>query len=757
MTKLKTRLHCFAGAAALGAFALAPAHAQTGDEDDPVSRYGVDDIVVTAQRREQSFQETPLSIQVLGPEEMQRGQLSQAVDLNRLVPGIQIGAGGNAAQIYIRGVGDFAGSALSNPAVAVNIDGVYIARPQAVNSSFFDLARVEVLRGPQGTLYGRNASGGAINLITNRPQLGELSGHATFEYGNYSRKRGEGAINLPIGETAALRASFGIIERDGYLSDGNDDDVKQAFRLRFLWEPSETVSVLLNADYADEDGRGPGTVMLPRIPNTDPWLSSSSPEANAILTTTPPLGFIVPPVGTDSFRDNQFWSVSAEVTADLGFATLTVLPSYRDAVISERNYPAGLRNTIPEGTSEATSIEARLSNETDILSWVAGFYYFNEKQVSEQQIYEGILQDIIIHFAPEVKSYAAFGQATFSVTDWARVTGGLRYTDESSTVVGDIFTNSPIAVPPMTPLPALLEEFGGKVGFDSLTWKAGVELDIGPDSMVFFNASTGFKAGGHNQTVEPLATYDPEKLRALEFGLRNRFFDGRLQVNAELFHWTYENGQVASVVFDPLGQITLLTQNAGNSKIKGGNIDIVARPTPNDTFRFFAEYNDAQYKDFSYDTAFSIFGSPLFNPASSGCTPSAPFPGANFGTLLTTLDCSGFQMARTPEFTATASYDHVFDLAGGATLTPHVDMQYASERWLSTEFVPSVRADGYTLFNADLTYVSPGGIWSLSVFGRNLTDKPYYTGGSLQAFVPPLAYVTIGAPRTYGGRISVSF
>ncbi len=756
MTNLKTRLHCFAGAAALGAALFTPAWAQTQQDEDGAYS-GIDDIVVTAQRREQSFQETPLSIQVLGPDAMQRGQLSQAVDLNRLVPGIQIGAGGNAAQIYIRGVGDFAASALSNPAVAVNIDGVYIARPQGVNSSFFDLERVEVLKGPQGTLYGRNASGGAINLITRRPELGEFGGYLSFEYGNYDRKHGQGAVNVPIGENAALRAAFDVIDRDGYLSDGNDDDVKQSARIRFLWEPTDTISLLLNADYADEDGKGTGTVFLPRIPGTDPWDSSSSPEANAILTTTPPLGFIVPPVGTDSYRDNQFWSLSAELTADLGFAILTVLPAYRDAVISERNYPAGLRNTIPEGTSEATSVEVRLSNETDILSWVAGVYYFNEKQVSEQQIYEGVLQDNIIHFEPDVESYAVFGQATLSVTDWARVTGGLRYTDESSTVEGDIFTNSPTAAPPGAMLPALLVDFGGETSFDSLTWKAGVEFDIGPDSLVFFNASTGFKAGGHNQTIEPLATYDPEKLRALELGLRNRFLDGRLQVNAELFHWTYEDGQVASVVFDPLANISLLTQNAGNAKIKGGNIDIVAQLTPNSTLTLFAEYNDAEYKEFSYDTAFSIFGSPLFNPASSGCTPSAPFPGSIPGTLLTTLDCSGFQMARTPEFTATASYEHVFELGGSGTLTPHVDMQYVSSRWLSTEFVPNVRADEYTILNADLTYDSPDGAWSVSIYGRNLTDKPYYTGGSLQAFVPPLAYVTIGAPRVYGGRVTFRF
>jgi iron complex outermembrane receptor protein len=147
----------------------------------------------------------------------------------------------------------------------------------------------------------------------------------------------------------------------------------------------------------------------------------------------------------------------------------------------------------------------------------------------------------------------------------------------------------------------------------------------------------------------------------------------------------------------------------------------------------------------------------LFNPASTGCASSAPFPGSNFGTLLTTLDCSGFQLARTPEWSATIGYDHVFNLGHGGSITPHVDAQYVGERWLSTEYVPNVRADAYTLFNADVTYDAPDRNWSLTLWGRNLTEEEAYTGGSLQAFVPPLAYVTIAPPRTYGVRLGVNF
>ena len=201
----------------------------------------LEEIIVTAQRREETLQKSSLSIQVVSDDELWRAGVAQASDLNRLVPGIQIAGGGNAAQIYIRGVGDFAASPLSNPAVAVNVDGVYISRPQGVNSSFYDLERLEVLRGPQGTLYGRNASGGALNLITNRPSLDcvERLGRASG-LGNYSLFEAQGAINVPLGDTVAIRAAANVVQRDGYLSDDTNDEDTTAGRVRLLWQPSET-------------------------------------------------------------------------------------------------------------------------------------------------------------------------------------------------------------------------------------------------------------------------------------------------------------------------------------------------------------------------------------------------------------------------------------------------------------------------------------------------------------------------------------
>lgn len=725
------------------------------DEDASDDAHGA--IIVTAERREESLQDSSLAIQVLSAEELERSNMTQITDLNSLVPGLQIGTGGNSPQIYIRGVGDFAASALSNPAVAVNVDGVYVARPQAMNSQFYDLARIEVLKGPQGTLYGRNASGGAINLITNRPSLNDVEGYLGLTYGNYDNKQLEGAVNVPLGQAVAARFAFTAVDRDGYLSDGTDDDERVAGRLRVLWEASPTVSLMLNADYAKEDGKGPGYVMLPSPSGTDEWTSASSDEANAVLAAQPPIGFLLPPVADDSYRDNEFWNVSAELNADLGFATLTVLPAYRHARMSERNYPAGLRYTIPESVSKQASVEARLGNSADRLDWVVGGFFFDERQDTEQQVFQGQFQDSIVFAFPKIRSYAAFGQATFSVTDAFRLIGGLRYTYERTRLAGELYTNVPAFPVPPEDLPVLLIEFGGKESFDALNWRAGAEFDVTPDSMLFATASTGFKAGGFNQTVAPDDTYEPEKVTAFEAGMRNSLLDGRLILNLEAFYWKLRDGQIAHVKFDPLGNINLVTDNSGKAEIKGANIELQAAITRNDTFRFFVEYNDAEYTDFSFETAYSIFGAPLFNPLSTGCEVSDPFPGATFGTEAATIDCSGFQMPRAPKWSGAATYAHTFDLGDGGTVVLDGTMQFASRRWLGFDYVEPQDVGGYATFDANLTYTAPDERWSLAAFVRNIGEEAVYTGAGVHAFAPPLTYATIAPPRTYGVRLRYNF
>ncbi len=227
-----------------------------------------------------------------------------------------------------------------------------------------------------------------------------------------------------------------------------------------------------------------------------------------------------------------------------------MLPAYRDLDANERNYPAGLRNTWST-QSHQTSVEARLSNTTDRLRWVAGLYYFREAQNSAQDIYQGFLNDITAHSDATAKSYAAFGQATFSVTDRFRPDRRPALHPREQDPGRRPLQQQPYRWPPGTPLPLLLDTFGGKTHFTATNWKAGAEFDVAPTSMLFATASTGFKAGGFNQSVPPMDVYDPEKITAYELGLRNRFLGGRVQLNVEAFKWDYNDGQIAHVIFDP--------------------------------------------------------------------------------------------------------------------------------------------------------------------------------------------------------------
>jgi iron complex outermembrane receptor protein len=247
---------------------VTPVFAQSESTSDTAAS-GLEEVIVTAARREESTQKSALSIQAISHDELSRAGVTKPEDLNAIAPGVQIGSGGNFPQVYIRGVGNYATNTYAEGAVAMNLDGVYMARPWSSRGAFFDLERVEVLKGPQGTLYGRNASGGAINLISARPTQ-EAGGYFEGEVGNYSLYRATGAYNIPVSGTFALRAAGQIIRRHGYLSDGYSDERSEAARLHALWKPLDDVSVLLTGGYQHIGGNGEGSVLNPPL-GGNPW------------------------------------------------------------------------------------------------------------------------------------------------------------------------------------------------------------------------------------------------------------------------------------------------------------------------------------------------------------------------------------------------------------------------------------------------------------------------------------------------------
>lgn len=722
----------------------APAMSDASTTTVPTS--GIDDIIVTAQRRSENVQKSSLSIQVLSADAIQRAGATQAGDLITLVPGIQIAAIGSVVQVAIRGVGDTSTNALSTPAVAFNVDGVYVSRSTAIGNNFYDIARIEALKGPQGTLYGRNASGGAINLITNAPKLGVSDGYLELEGGNYAMKRAAGAFNLPVGDTFAVRGAFQIIDRDGFLSDGSSDLKTQAGRLRALWKPSSAVSLALNFDIGHNGGKGEGGVLLPRLAGEDPWLAIQSPSsmARVIAGTPPPLQGPTLVVDGPIRQNNRFINTSAQLDWDLGPATLTIIPAYRH---TKEDYDAAtgfifqIRNV-----SRQASLEARLAHNGEKLKWVLGGYLFDEVQHEDTTAIGSLLavaSERIVQ--AKTRAYAAFGDATFSITPRFRVLGGLRYTSETPELVGanrdlTVFNNPP-------------EIINGKQRFTATTWKAGTEYDIAPHNLVFATVSTGFKAGGINPEAFIAGTnsvYRPEKLTAYSIGSRNRFLDNRLQINLEAFYWDYKNKQEGSITLSNAGYFDFLRTNAGNATLKGGSIDITVRPTNTDTFHLFAEYNDTKFKTFNL-----LIPTAFFNPAATGCAFSTgPVLG---GLPFTNIDCAGRPLTKAPLWVGTAEYSHRFDLANAATLDATLGAQYSSGYFLGTEFLPAERTTSYALLNASLTYVSPSKAWSVTAYVKNITDHPVYTAGIAAPLQAPLIVGNIGAPRTFGGRVRLTF
>jgi iron complex outermembrane receptor protein len=726
-----------------------PAAAQTAPLAPPAATGAsgvttIQEVVITAEHREQSVQKAALTIQVVDAAEVARTGLASAQDLTRITPSVQIGTGSNTSQIFVRGVGDFSYSSLASPGVAFNVDGVYVGRPDGVNGNFYDIQRVEVLKGPQGTLYGRNANGGAINLITNSPRLGEFGGYISGELGNYSDKSVNGAVNLPIGDTVAIRGAFNIINRNGYLSDGTSDDKEQAGRIRIKAQPSDAVSILLNADVSHLGGHGGGYVYLPLRPGASPWEGTASPQANAYRPTFGGAAPLIPAFSpSQAQQDTTLSNVSAQLDWKLGFATLTVLPAYRDANIKSSNNPGFFYTSRVHAKQK--SLEVRLGDSTPKLTWVLGAYVFDEDISGNNIVDNGnFLQNIQPTYRPRTKAYAGFGQATYEVLSGLRLIGGIRYTYEDRSLAGDFLDRS-------SGVPTVLFPFGGKKTFSAVTWKAGWEYDLAPQNLLYFTASTGYKAGGFNQTIgtSPLATYQPERLTSYELGSRNRFLDNRLQVNLGAFLWKYKNIQDQRVGLDPAtGSPNFLFANSGDATLYGITADVIARPTEADTISASLEYTHSRYDRFNVSSIYApgSVGCPLLSLDSS----SPPFTIAHFS-------CAGFQVARVPEWSGSVSYAHMFVLRDGSRVRLGADVKFSSAHWIGTDFLAADRDGAYAIGNANLDFLPAGKNIRVGLFVRNIANQASYTGALQEPFVPGLLSANISPPRTFGVQLRYGF
>jgi iron complex outermembrane receptor protein len=482
------RTALFAGSALAFAICAQAAHAQDGDSDDEVeataeaelSPVGIGTITVTAQRREETLQDAAIPINAATGDQLANAGVVDATALNRIAPALYVVNGGGANPGYfVRGVGNFTNNGYTNPAIAFNLDGVYIGRPSSTIASFLDLNRVEVLKGPQGTLYGRNATGGAVNVIPNAPRLGELSGEISGQYGSFDAYQLTGVVNVPLGNRSAIRLAGTVNGHDGYYSDGTGDAEDLALRGQVLFELSDAVDIRLSADYSTQKGAGPGvnvdgaylfTPFSPSatIPNwtfvpapasvSEPFTGLHTPQAQAFIRNTATAAPLFSPLVDYAypFRDDEYWGVNAEINADLGGIDLVVIPAYRESSLDNQFNGPPFKGAIQQDIAEQFSVEARLSGEMGLIDWLLGAYYFDES-VAGVNSYNQFSTVSFNEFETSTESTAVFGRLTFNVTDDLRIVGGLRYTDESRSIdahvdsLAGVCLIEPTAGPPSCP------------------------------------------------------------------------------------------------------------------------------------------------------------------------------------------------------------------------------------------------------------------------------------------------------------------
>ncbi len=744
------------GALLAGSNLAGPIAAQTASIPASANPAPEEDIIVTAQKVSERVSKVPISIAVLDERAISDRGVIDLQRINGVTPSINVSVQGPNTSVYIRGVGTQLPAPFGTPTVATNLDGVYLNQSSSLNASFYDVDRIEVLKGPQGTLYGRNATAGALNIINKRPTF-DLDGYVRGEAGNYDLFRVEGALNVPLGQTIALRGAFQRYKHDGYLTDGYDDADQWAGRVRGLWEPASNVSVLLTGDYFHRKGKGQGSILLPttqRFVNLDePWLGASQP----------------------GYLNNKSWGVTGEFNWDFGAATLTYQPAYRDTHTSNLSFSNGSVNGIfADVFGKQFTNELRLaSSNASAFRWLVGAYYFDEKAgtftrrfltVAAPPVRDSVIDVPIVN----TRSYAGFAQATYSIMPTLRLTGGLRYTHDLKYSDGSGYAalNTDAAGAPVA---GSVFPIAARTSFNKLTWKIGADLDLAPDSLLYATVSTGFKAGGINPSLQgtqpayvsnccgPVtfgpATFAPETLTAYAIGTKNRLFDRRLTLNAEAYYWDYRNEQVTISGLVNSGPTTTVPNsqpyviNAGAAKLYGLDVDGSLRIGSNGHLSFGLAYQHTEYGSFVLARTLRNTGN-LANPAGYSVQSAA-------------TDLTGKRLPFAPTFAGTVGYSHSLHI-GGSTITPRVDLRLTDSYFLNFNYFPNNAIDsratqaGFVKGDLALSYSTPGDRFEVTAYVRNVTNEATLSRSG-QAASSPDFYGTIEPPRTFGVTAKANF
>lgn len=751
---VKTALLAGAAWGALSTLAVAQTAAPTAASQEPVA--SLDDIVVTARRTSESLQRTPLAVSAFSGETLERTGATTVTDLQGAVPNMNLVQGrgsSNATNIYIRGIGQPDALQTFDPAVGVYVDDVYYSRIRGTQFDLLDLERVEVLRGPQGTLYGKNTIGGALRLVSRRPGQ-DFRARGSVAYGSYDMIDIQGAVSGPINDTLAFGLSALHSERGGYVTnpvtgDEYNDKNTNAVRGTLAWNPASNLRIDLTADYSHDDAGltvGQATNNLTNIlGGVIATIPSPLPEYQFQAEVTPGL-----PNETRLESRGMALNIGYDISDAL---TLKSITSYRklntDDYIDFDAIALDVSSALVAVDQEQLSQELQLTYDSGPLTAVGGLYYLRENVDSHQEAYADDLLGPAFFNSPflrtiddtlETTSKAVYGNISYALTDALRISGGVRYTEEEK----DYWRTT-------STFYALVPGFNGTfpfapptASFDDTSFMASVDYRLMDNVMVYGRFSQGFKSGGYNGRANSAAEatrYAPETAESWEIGFKATGYDNRVRMNVAAFTTKYEDFQarVSGIDVDPITNLpmpVLSVINAGALNISGLELEGVFAATPNLTFDTQIGLLDAEYDEFA-DARFTAFGG------------SRAFQTPAFS----------------PRLTARYAVQYVADIPGGGDVTFGAAAKFRSRMALAVDNtavnsnieLPGMFQEDYWLFDARVAWNDPSGRYSVGVYGQNILNETYRTDAQEFSSVGNIRTVYYGAPQTWMLKLSARY
>ena len=702
----------------------------------------LEEIVITAERRESSLQDTAISVTAFSGAQLAQSGIETSEQLTGVTPGLNIQRD-VIGKVSIRGIGTENFTVAGDPGVAIAVDGAYLSRSNVAIFDLYDLERVEVLRGPQGTLYGRNATGGALNFITRKPG-DDFTGYISADAGNYGKIRLEGAIGGALGENASVRLAGLSHARDGYTDnrfsgaggspDELDDKDLRALRGQLELRPADTFTILLSADAYEDD-----SIASPYKYTQDPLIYFGgapfpNPLGNDLYSVSQ--GYELETPGHPDWRAPSMGHASQtgvtgtatwEITPDV---TLRSISAWRDIGFEWLNDGDGIEaylvNYWQDDESELFTQEFQLgSSAGENLNWIVGAYFLTEESDTRIGIPlplgANLPLAVLINGSSETDALAAFGEAGYRLSDRLQLTVGLRYSSEekSANYVDDRTSTG-------APAPGTVNDSDS---WNAFTPKIGLDYSIGDDSMLYGTITQGFKSGGFNMlAIQP--SYDEEEVISYELGFKSRFNDNRSQLNASAFLYDYKDLQVGKVV-----ELNATIENAAEATIYGAEIELETLLT--DRLRVFGGIS---FLETEYD---------------SFITEDKDLPGGPSVSL------KGNELPRSPGLTSSFNVQHILPMSGRGELETWFNWQHTGDQYFTPFNRPNFQQKSYNLINIRVSY-RPTENLELSLYGNNLNSEEYFTN-ALESGVPTagvdrvVPQFFVGSPRTYGFRVRYQF